>query len=141
MDFGTPAYELALKRYIISMIVLEAQADMNFSVREKKYLAYAATTLGLSETEVAKIRLNPTAYEIAPPPNEQDRMKVLYYLLFMMWSDNNISKEEETMCHHIGFRLGFRRELISDLINVLRECLHKDIPPNAMLERIKPYLN
>ena len=141
MDFGSPEHELAVKKYIISMIVQEAQADQGFSILEKKYLAFAAKTLGLSVTAVAAIRIDPAAYEMAPPPNEQERMNVLYFLLFMMRADNSISKQEETMCHHIGFRLGFRREMISDLINVMRECLDKEIPPNAMVERIKAYLN
>ncbi|MCF8245217.1 MAG: hypothetical protein K9J37_12565 [Saprospiraceae bacterium] len=141
MDFGSPEHELALKQFIIAMIVREAQADQDFSILEKRYLSYAAKTLGLSDTDVAAIRLNPKAYEIAPPPNEQERMNVLYYLLFMMRADNNISKEEENMCHHIGFRLGFRREMISDLIDVMRECLDKEIPPNAMLGLIRAYLN
>lgn len=141
MDFGTPDHELALKRYIIAMLVQEAQADHHFSTAEKRYLSFAAKNLGISEAEVATIRLNPERYEIAPPPNEQERMNVLYFLMFMLRSDQQVSKEEEIMCHHIGFRLGFRREMISDLINVMRDCLNKDIPSNAMMDRIRTYLN
>ena len=141
MDFGTPENELALKQYIISMIVQEAQADQDFSILEKKYLVFAAKTLGLSDANIAAIQIDPAAYEIVPPPNEQERMNILYFLLFMMLSDRTITIQEETMCHHIGFRLGFRREMISDLINVMRDCLDKEIPPNAMVERIKAYLN
>lgn len=141
MDFGTPDHELALKKYIIAMIVQEAQADAHFSTLEKRYLSFVAKDLGISEAEVAAIRLNPGNYEIAPPQNEQERMNVLYFLLFMLRSDKEISKEEEALCHHIGFRLGFRRELISDLINVMRDCLDKEIPPHAMVDRIKTYLN
>lgn len=141
MDFGSPEHELALKQYIIAIIVLEAQADKEFSVLEKKYLAFAAKTLGLSDTAISAIRLQPSAYEMTPPPSEQERMNILYFLLFMMRADKNITKQEEDMCHHIGFRLGFRRELISDLIDVMRDCLDKEIPPNAMVERIRAYLN
>ncbi len=141
MNFGSPEHEHRLKQFIISMIVQEAQADQDFSIIEKKYLSYAAKALGLSEAEVAAIRLNPASYEMAPPPNEQERMNVLYYLLFMMRADGQVKKEEEEMCHHIGFRLGFRPEMISDLINVMRSCLDKEIPPNAMVESVKAYLN
>jgi len=141
MDFGTPDHELALKKYIISMIVQEAQADHHFSTLEKRYLSFVASNLGVSEAEVAAIRLNPGIYEIPPPQNEQERMNVLYFLLFMLRSDKEITKEEEALCHHIGFRLGFRRELISDLINLMRDCLDKEIPPHAMVDRIKTYLN
>lgn len=141
MDFGTPDHELALKKYIISMIAQEAQADHHFSTLEKRYLSFVASNLGVSEAEVAAIRLNPGIYEIPPPQNEQERMNVLYFLLFMLRSDKEITKEEEALCHHIGFRLGFRRELISDLINLMRDCLDKEIPPHAMVDRIKTYLN
>ncbi len=141
MDFGTPKHELALKKYIISLIVQEAQADHDFSIREKKYLAYAGRTLGLSESEVAAIRLDPAGYEIEPPHDEQLRMNVLYYLLFMMRADSSISKDEADMCHKIGFRLGFRMDMIAELIGVMRDCLDKEIPPNAMIERVRAYKN
>ncbi len=141
MNFGTPEHELQLKQYIISLIVQAAQADHDFSVVEKKYLAYAGKTLGLTEADTTAIRLNPTAYEISPPPNEQDRMNVLYFLLFMMRADKQVKKEEEELCHHIGFKLGFRRDLISDLIGVMRDCLDKDIPPDAMIQRVRTYMN
>lgn len=141
MDFGSPKDELALKQYIVSLIVQEAQADEDFTIREKKYLAYATKTLGLTNAQVAAIRLNPKAYEIAPPPNEQMRMTILYYLLFMMRADQSISVQEEALVHQIGFRIGFRTEMIADLIGVMRDCLDKEIPPDAMLKRIRPFLN
>lgn len=141
MDFGTPEHELALKRYIIAMLIQEAQADGEFSNIEKKYLNYAAREIGLSDAEVVTIRLNPTAYDLPPNTNENERMVVLYYLLFMLQSDKNSKKEEEIICHHVGFRLGFRRDLISDLINQMKDCIDKQLPPTDMLEVIKPYLN
>jgi len=141
MEFGSPEHEHRLKQFIISLIVQEAQSDNDFSIIEKRYLNYAAKTLGLSEEEVATIRLNPNEFEMPPPPNEQERMNVLYFLLFMMRADGQVKKAEEDLCHHIGFRLGFRREMISDLINVMRACLDKEIPSDAMLESVRSYLN
>jgi hypothetical protein len=141
MEFGSPEQLLRLKKYIISLIVQEAQADQDFSIIEKKYLAYVGRTLELSDADVAAIRLNPQGFEISPPPGEQERMNVLYYLLFMMRADKTIKKEEEELCHHLGFRLGFRREMITDMIEVMRDCLEKEIPPAALMERVKAYLN
>ena len=141
MEFGTPDHELTLKNYIISLIVQEAQADQSFFNIEKNYLVYAIKILGLSEKEVEAVRLNPAHYVMSPPPSEQVRMNVLYFLLFMMKADGQIKKEEEAICHHIGFRLGFRREMISDLISVMQDCLYKEIPPDAMVGRIRAYLN
>ena len=95
----------------------------------------------MSQQEIEQIRQQPGDFDIPPPASEQNRMTILYYLLFMMRADGVVMKEEEEFCHHIGFRLGIRRDLISDMINLMKECLRQEIPPNAMLERIKPYLN
>lgn len=141
MDFGTHQEEMAMKRYIISLLVMQAQSDRSFSPLEKKYLAYAGHSLGLTDTEIAVVRLNPEKYAIAPPPDESKRMMVLYFLLFMMRSDGQVGPEEEKFCHHVGFQLGFRPEMVSNLIGVMKEFLQNDIPPNAMLEKVKPYLN
>ncbi len=141
MEFGAPEHELQLKQYIISLLVLQAQSDKDFSVVEKKYLAHVSKNFGLSDAEVAAIRLNPEAYETKPPANEQERMNVLYYLLFMMRADKTIHTEEEAICYHVGFKLGFRPELVSDLVNVMRDCLDREIPPDAMVDRVKTYLN
>lgn len=141
MEFGAPEHELQLKQYIISLLVFQAQSDKDFSVVEKKYLAHVSKSFGLSDAEVAAIRLNPEVYETKPPANEQERMNVLYYLLFMMRADKTIHAEEEAICHHVGFKLGFRPELVSDLVNVMRDCLDKEIPSDVMVDRVKTYLN
>jgi hypothetical protein len=141
MDFGTHHEEMAMKCYIVTLLVKQAQSDHEFSAIEKKYLAYAGHSLGLSDAEIAAVRLNPEKYVIAPPPDESKRMTMLYFLLFMLRADGQVGAGEEQFCHHMGFRLGFRPEMVSNLIGVMKEFLRNDIPPNAMLEKVKPYLN
>lgn len=141
MDFGTHQDEMAMKCYIISLLVKQAQADKEFSAVEKKYLAYAGHSLGLTDAEIAAVRLAPEKYTIAPPPDESRRMTMLYFLLFMMRADGQVEPQEEKFCHYIGFRLGFRGEMVSNLIGLMKEFLKNDLPPGAMLEKIRPYLN
>lgn len=141
MHFGSQEEELAMKRYIISLLVKQAQSDGDFTNLEKKYLAYAAATLSLSDAELAAIRYAPENYAIAPPPDESKRMTILYYLLFMMKADQKVELEEEVLCYQVGFQMGFRQEMISDLIQLMKQHLLENIPPNGMLEKVKPYLN
>ncbi|MEZ4931807.1 MAG: hypothetical protein R2788_06790 [Saprospiraceae bacterium] len=141
MHFGSQEEELAMKRYIISLLIKQAQSDGDFTNLEKKYLVYAATSLHLSDAELAAIRRAPENYAIAPPPDESKRMTILYYLLFMMKADQKVELEEEVLCHQVGFQMGFRQEMISDLIQLMKQYLLEDIPPNGMLEKVKPYLN
>lgn len=141
MHFGPHHEEMAMKHYIISLLVKQALADGDFNNIEKKYLAYAARTLHVSNEEVAAIRSAPDQYEIAPPPDESKRMTIFYFLLFMMRADQKVTPEEEALCYRIGFLMGFRQEMINNLIQLMKQYLTEDIPPDGMLKRIKPYLN
>ena len=141
MTFGSPQEELAMKSYIISLLVKQAESDGEFNNIEKKYLAYAAKSLKLSDREVAAIRHAPEDYIIAPPPDESQRMTILYFLLFMMRADQKVNPAEEILCYKVGFQMGFREEMISNLIQLMKHYLIEDVPPDSMLERIKPFLN
>ena len=141
MNFGTYDEQQAMKRYIIALLVKQALSDDDFSNFEKKYLAFAARSLRLNDSETAAVRQNPDAFEISPPPDESKRMTIFYYLLFMMRADRKITQEEEQLCYQVGFRLGFRQAMITNLIKLMKDYLGEELPPNAMLERIKPFLN
>lgn len=141
MDFGTFEEELAMKSYIISLLVKQATADSKIASEEKGYLNYASKALKLEESEVKQIIQSPDSFNISPPPDEDKRLTILYYLLFMMRADKNIDVKEEQLCYNIGFQMGFRQEMVSNLIGVMKEYLVEDIPPQAMLNKIKPYLN
>ena len=141
MNFGSEDNLIALRKYIISLLVIQAKSDNDFSLVEKKYLKYAGDQLQLNNTEIAAIRKNPDQFAIAPPPDESQRVTILYYLLFMMRADQKISAEEEQICYKVGLRLGFRDEMVKGLVNVMKEYLNKQLPPDAMLNKIKPFLN
>ena len=141
MNFGSKEEEMKMKCYIVSLIIKQAISDGEFTVLEKKYLIYAARMLHLSDSDIAKVRINPEKFTISPPPDESKRMTILYYLLFMMRADQKVTPEEEVLCYKIGFQMGFREEMIADLITLMKQYIIKDIPPDGMLEKIKPYLN
>ena len=141
MNFGDENDLLAYRKYIISLLVIQAKIDNEFSIIEKKYLKYAGGQMKLNDEEIAGIRLNPSQFIIAPPPGESQRITILYYLLFMMRADQKVTIEEEELCYKVGLHLGFREEMVRNLIGVMKEYLHKQLPPYAMLNEIKPYLN
>jgi len=99
MKFGSKEELLAFKKYIISLLVQQAQSDGHFTLLEKKYLKYAGDQLELSNAQ------------------------------------------EEDMCYRLGLRLGFRAEMVKNLIGVMKTYLKSNLPPDSMLNEIKPYLN
>ena len=141
MHFGSKEEETAIKYYIISLLVKQAQSEGNFNNIEKKYLAYVTRSLRLSDAEVAAVRHTPDDFDIISPSDEGQRATILYYLLFMMKADQKINEEEEKLCYEVGFRMGFRQEMITNLIHLMQQYLTEDIPPDGMIEKIKPYLN
>ena len=100
-----------------------------------------ASQLGLLKEDIATIIENPEKFALKPPAAEEDRMRILYYLLFMMRVDGKIPPEEEKLCYKAGLRLGFNEQLTGDLIRVMKTYLEEDIPPEAMLDVVKKYLN
>lgn len=141
MDFGTFEEELAMKSYIIALLAKQAAADGTIAEGEKNYLQYTAKTLQIDQDELHLIIKNPSQFHISPPPDEDKRLTILYYMLFMMKADNEVDEKEEVLCFKVGFQMGFRQEMVTNLIDVMKKYLLDQIPPTAMIDKIKPYLN
>ena len=68
-------------------------------------------------------------------------MTILYYLLFLMEVDGEISRQEEQLVEHFGMLLGFRIELTRELISVVKSYSNRALPPEEMLKHIRKFLN
>jgi len=129
------------KQAIIALLIEMAESDQRIDPTETKYIAGVANQMGLTMMDISNILKKPKAYKFQSPPAEQERMTILYYLLFLMRADGQITENEENRCYKLGLRLGFNHNLIADLIAVLKNYLHEDVPPEAMLEKVRKYLN
>lgn len=141
MDMGIFEEEMALKGFIVAVLVRQAMEDGKIGVAEKSYLSYALKTLQLEQNDIKAIIESPLDYSVHPPLEEDKRMIILYHLLFMLKTKKTIDFRKEELCYNIGFELGFRHEMIRDLICVIKEYKMNDLPPLALLDKIKPYLN
>ena len=136
--FNTPD---EAKRAIIALLFKLRDADRRRVPQEFGYILHVAEQLGLSEEEVYEIEDHRNDYPLRPPSEERDRIMILYYFLFFMKADGHIDEEEEKLIKSFGFRLGFRPALTDDLVTVLKNHLHQEVPPEKLLDRIKAYLN
>jgi hypothetical protein len=128
-------------RATIAMLIEMVTIDNRIDPIEKKFLADIARQLGLLPDDIAAIIKNPEKFALKPPASEEDRMRILYYLLFMMRVDGKIPQEEEKLCYKAGLKLGFNEQLTGDLIGVMKTHLNEEIPPEAMINVVKKYLN
>jgi len=129
------------KQAILALLAELQNSDQEQSLKETSYILHVAKELGLNKTDVVEVLEHPTQFKLTPPADEGGRMTILYYLLFFMNIDGKIQKEEEIAVKKLGFRLGFRPELTSELISIIKQHLDAKVPPQDLLDKIRAYLN
>ena len=126
---------------LIKLLVLFSRSDDKFDEKEFVYILNVAQHLGLSQDYLESVIRSDETLAMETPESEQERMQIMYYLLFLMKIDREISDQEAELVHHFGFKLGFSRAMINDFIDLIK--LHKDsrVPTDAMLDIILKYQN
>ena len=130
-----------LKKSILALLLKLRSIDKDRDLHEMAYILKVANQLGLSEEDVLAVKSSLDSYPLNAPKNEQDRMTILYYLLFLMEIDGQITKSEEQFVQEFGFKLGFRTTLTTELIELIKEHANKKLPPEKMINQIRKYLN
>ena len=130
-----------LSKNLIALLFKLSQEDQGTAVIERSYIDYVANQLGVDDYLVNEIEANFSTYEMQIPENEMQRMTILYYLLFLIKIDSEVSDNEIKLVKEFGFKLGFRSRLVDELTTLMKEYEGKKIPQEAMLEKIRKYHN
>lgn len=126
---------------VIYMLFKVMAADSPPDRREYLYILNVAHAMGMTTDDILNLTAESMMQEIKLPADERERMVILYYLLFMMDTDGVVSEEEERIVKDLGYHLGFRIDLVSDLIQVIKSYDHETSPSEALMNRIRQYLN
>ena len=78
---------------------------------------------------------------ISLPRDENDRIKILYYMLYLIKADHVVDQEEVKLIHHFGLKLGFREKMLDKLVDISKANIGKGLPLEKMLNTIRQYLN
>ncbi|MDQ3016051.1 MAG: TerB family tellurite resistance protein [Bacteroidota bacterium] len=126
---------------VISMLLRMMAADGHQDRKEFLYILKVAGEMGMTQEDIAV--LTPESLELKEkmPENEKDRMTILYFLILMMEMDGIVNPEEEILIREFGYHLGFRIELVADLIRVIKTYSPVGAPTEEVLNTIRPYLN
>lgn len=126
---------------LISLLVQLSKSDNHFDDFEFSYILQVGHAVGLNQMQIEDaIRYN-TKKELTFPKSEQDRMNILYYLLFLMKIDKSVDEKETELIYHYGFKLGFSKSMLDDFIGVITEHSDSRVPTEKMLAIIKKYQN
>ncbi len=117
-----------------------SKVDGKIHENEFVYLLKLGLSLKLYEEKVREI-INSEEKFLFIPKSEQDRVTILYYLIFLIEVDGVVDKNEEDMLHHFGLKLGFNPLLIANVIDIVKSQIGEKIATDAFLNDIKKYLN
>ena len=132
--------EDAKKQNILSIMLSMSKVDNVIHDNEMMYIVQLGLSMGMTEESIREIARGKSP-NLFVPSSETDRMTILYYLVFLIKIDGIISEEEKELLHHFGLKLGFNHLMVANIIRVVQANLGQKLPPNALIEEIRKYLN
>ncbi|MDN5205209.1 hypothetical protein QQ008_27745 [Fulvivirgaceae bacterium BMA10] len=136
-----PNSDLDARKSYIAVLLMLAEADDKDHANEERFINDVADRLDLTPEDVNEIDKHPENLVFSFPKTEVERMNLLYHLLFLMKIDGSVDPKEKELCHELGFRFGFRAEMVDELIVVMENHIGQIIPPGTLLNIIKKYMN
>ncbi len=120
-----------------------AAADGGFGAEEQRLLEYAAHRSHISPAELKVIQADASKVRFEVPRSEEDKFFQLYDLVHMMSVDENIHAEELRLCEIFAFKFGFRKEVVGEMIEMIRQNIKNWVGPKetmaAVLKALQVY--
>jgi uncharacterized tellurite resistance protein B-like protein len=113
-----------------------AAADGNLGVEEQRLLEYAAVRNNISKEQLKEIQENTSKVRFAVPRSERDKFHQLYDLVHMMSVDLNIHDEELRLCEIFAIKFGYRKEVVRQMIEMIRQNILKWIGPEETMQTV-----
>ena len=126
---------------ILKLLIKMAKADLNFQDEELSYLLYFCKIAQLDAELIRSYQNMDSQDDTQFPLDEQNRMNILYHLLFVINADSNVNQEEERAIFKLAFKLGFNENLTRDFIELMKVYPINELPNDAMLGLIRKYSN
>lgn len=128
-------------KILLKLLVHMTKADHHVNEGEFSYLIYICRQLHL-DPELIKEYANEnlTIQEILPT-EEQDRMNILYHLLFTMNADSHVDPLEEVKIYQFAFKLGFSEQMTRDFIDLMKAHPIDELPTESMINIIRKHNN
>jgi uncharacterized tellurite resistance protein B-like protein len=114
-----------------------AAADGSLASEEQKLLEYAAMRNNISNEQLKAIQEDPSRVRFESPGNEEAKFTQLYDLVHMMTVDRNIHAEELRLCEIFAIKFGYRKEVVREMIDMIRENIEKWIGPKETMLMVR----
>ncbi len=118
-----------------------AAADGGFGPEEQRLLEYAAHRNHISARELKEIQADASRVRFEVPHSEEDKFFQLYDLVHMMSVDETLHTEELRLCEIFAFKFGYRKEVVGEMIEMIRQNIKKWIGPKETMNTVLKTLN
>ena len=99
----------------LSLLLQLANVDGDFAEEEKELIYTIGKANGIAEDEINKIAENPEPIPQVSTMSQDDKFEYLFHLVQLMKIDNDVYLSEVRFCEELAEKLGFRRNVISEL--------------------------
>lgn len=113
-----------------------AVADGGFGMEEQRLLEYAAQRNNISRAELKEIQTDASKVRFEVPHNDEEKFLQLYDLVHMMSVDETIHTEELRLCEIFAIKFGYRKEVVREMIDMIRQNIKKWIGAKETLKTI-----
>lgn len=110
------SYDKRKRKSHFKNLLAVAMADGKMENIEFDFIMHLASKSYMSEEEVRRVIEHPDLIAFVPPKTHRERFDQIYDLVTVMLVDGNINQRELTLCKTFAMRLGFRTQLIDDMI-------------------------
>ena len=117
-----------------------AAADGNLASEEQRLLEYAAHRNNISIVQLKEIQADVSKIRFDVPSNEEDKFTQLYDLVHMMTVDKDIHAEELRLCEIFAIKFGYRKEVVRQMIEMIRQNIEKWIGPKETMQMVRKEL-
>lgn len=113
-----------------------AAADGNLAGEEQRLLEYAAYRNNISALQLKEIQADVSKIPFDVPSNELDKFTQLYDLVHMMTIDKDIHGEEMRLCEIFAIKFGYRKEVVRQMIEMIRQNIEKWVGPKETMQSV-----
>ena len=113
-----------------------AAADGGLGIEEQRLLNYAAQRNNISLQELQEMQRNLAEVRFQVPGSDREKFSQLYDLVHMMSVDKNIHVEEQRLCEIFAIKLGFRKEVVREMIDLIIQNIEKWIGPEETMRDV-----
>lgn len=113
-----------------------AAADGGMGDEERRLLKYAALRNNISDAELEDIQKNVSKVRFEVPASNQEKFFQLYDLVHMMSVDKTVHQEELRLCEIFAIRFGYRKEIVREMIELIRQNIEKWIGARETMQTV-----